>query len=145
MNGPRLGKPVGPPPLASLLSGQGDARLTRDPRSGRNRYGCLPFPSETRPCFGSATASSISPAAFAAVGKIHDRVALAAPSIQAAEFDRLRRELAGLCGVSGLPGTNVVFAASGTDLHLIAAQLCGRESARDAAGASGTDGRPPLA
>ncbi len=110
--------------MSLLLSEQGDARLALDPESGRNRYGCLPFPGPRRPAFGSATASTISPQAFEALKALHQRVGLAPGWVQAAECDRVRAEIATLCGADSVPGSEVVLAPSGTDVHLLAAQLC---------------------
>lgn len=80
--------------------------------------------------FGSATASVISEAGFAAAGDLRRRLVLSADAeahaiTYARELNRLRQELAQLCGAGDLPGVETVFAASGTDLHLIAAQLAG--------------------
>jgi hypothetical protein len=116
------------PTLSRLLTMDGDARLRCDPRSGRNRYGCLPHPLDTRPSFASSTASSISKAAFARVEDLRGRVAGADPELQAAEFERLRAELTALCGLEGPGAPAIVFAPAGTDLHLIVAQLSGAES-----------------
>lgn len=124
-NPPRIHKPAAPPPLARQLTEQGDARLTRDPQSGRNRYGCLSMPGDSRPAFGSSTASSISAPAFAAAQLLQGRLNSGDPAAHTAEFDRLRGELAHFCGADGSPESGLIFAASGTDLHLIVAQLCG--------------------
>ena len=43
----------------------------------------------------------------------------------ARELERLRRELVELCGLADRPGLEIVFAASGTDLHLFASALIG--------------------
>lgn len=121
------------PPTADLLTTGGDARIALDAESGSNRYGCRPFPDPDLLPLGSSTASVISEAGFAAAadlrGLITDGLARMGPAaIYAEELDRVRRELASLCGVSEVAGLEIVFAASGTDLHLIAGQLAGASS-----------------
>ncbi len=118
------------PPTEELLVAGGDARLDIDPSSGTNRYFCSPSPVAALAAFGSATASIVSPTGFAAADRLRRRLLGAAerevPSLTyAGELDRLRRELAELCGLSDLSGLTMVFAASGTDLHLFAARLAG--------------------
>ena len=113
------------PPTASLLVQGGDARIALDPDS-LNRYGCSPFPDPGLLALGSSTTSGISTAGFAAADRLRERLVLASESdaaVCAAELERIRQELLDLCGVSSLPGVELVFAASGTDLHLIAAQI----------------------
>src|ERR1700761_8364723 len=120
------------PPTEALLVQGGDARLALDPSDGLNKYGCPPSP-WVRSCgleFASSTASTISRPAFAAAGVLRGRLALAclrepAHLVYAREMDTLRRDLLALNGLSSLAGLDVVFAASGTDLHLIVADLFG--------------------
>jgi hypothetical protein len=126
----RAADPAGlpPPSTQDMLCEGGDARLMLDPVSGRNRYGCTPHPADGAAHFGSATASTISPAAFAAADDLRRRLAQAgsrelAATTYASELDRVRTDLIGLCGLHDLAGLDVVFAASGTDLHLLAAEL----------------------
>jgi hypothetical protein len=124
------------PPLAStaeLLALGGDARLTLDPTTGLNKYGCPPTPVTSRLDFASSTASIISDAAYAEASALRERLA-ASPSPPAAtygrELDRLRGELLRLNGLSDLAGLQIAFAASGTDLHLMVAELVGGEPAQ---------------
>ena len=110
-----------------LLVKGGDARIALDPES-LNKYGCSPFPDPGLLALGSVTASGISAASFAAADRLRSRLVQAADAAPAAviyahELQRIRQEFVHLCGASDLPGLDVVFAASGTDLHLIAAQL----------------------
>lgn len=115
------------PPTAQLLVQGGDARIALDPDS-LNKYGCSPFPDAGLLALGSSTASGISAAGYAAADSLRSRLLHAvAPDavLYAAELNRIRLELLELCGVSALPGVEIVFAASGTDLHLIAAQIGG--------------------
>src|SRR5580700_9012213 len=51
-------------PLDKLLSGGGDPRLTINPASGFNEYGCQPFPCPDTLSFSSSTATSISQRAY---------------------------------------------------------------------------------
>jgi hypothetical protein len=124
-----------PPALAStadLLIQGGDARLALDPASGRNRYGCAPAPIAPTLDFGSSTASTISDGAYRAADALRHRLAQASEPravTYARELDRLRGELLALNGLADLPGLDIAFAASGTDLHLIVAELVGGEVA----------------
>ncbi|HXP75741.1 MAG TPA: hypothetical protein VN823_16485 [Stellaceae bacterium] len=115
-------------PTAELLTDGGDARILLDRARGLNKYGCSPLPDPGLAAFGSSTASTISATAFAAAERLRDRLAEAAHRetdalTYARELDRMRAELADLCGIADLPDLKIVFAASGTDLHLLAAQL----------------------
>lgn len=111
-----------PADTAALLAEGGDARIALE--CGRNEYGCRPYPDPDLVEFGSSTASTISGPAFAAARALHERI-LANPdeATCALEFDRIRDEFAALCGVSDLTGLYIVFAASGTDAHLIASRI----------------------
>ncbi|THD79888.1 MAG: hypothetical protein E7812_08405 [Phenylobacterium sp.] len=115
--------------LAAWLTSGGDERIALDPRSGLNRYGCGPAPDGCDAAFGSSTASVISAEAYEAVGRRLDRL-LGDPSVQGddrsayrAEAQQIRHQLAVLCGLPAAMAENIVLAASGTDLHLIAADL----------------------
>jgi len=119
---------AGLPSTAELLTQGGDARIVLDPARGLNKYGCSPLPDAGLAAFGSSTATTISATAFAAAERLRDRLdATASPGsaalVYASELDRMRAELADLCGIADLPDLEIVFAASGTDLHLLAAQL----------------------
>lgn len=116
------------PSTDQLLVEGGDDRLALDPGRGANRYGCRPVPDTDLAAFGSSTASVISEAGFSAADRLRQRLSHAAKGEHDAvtygrELDRIRRELVRLCGVADVPAPEVVLAASGTDLHLIAAQL----------------------
>lgn len=135
------------PSTEQLLVQGGDARIALNPATGANKYGCRPQPDAGIAAFGSATSTSISEAAFFAANQLRNRVAhqLAIPSPQSSpggrggerekqlktlaaevyadEMNRIRRELVELCGLGSVHGLDIVFAASGTDSHLIAAQL----------------------
>jgi len=127
--------PSGLPGTGALLAAGGDARIALAPDSGANQYGCRPFPAPDLLAFGSATASIVSPAAFIAADALRRRLSAregVAPRAltYAQELDRIRRELLSLCGLSPLRGLEVIFGASGTDIHLIAAQLTGGTQAQ---------------
>jgi selenocysteine lyase/cysteine desulfurase len=114
------------PETALLLTGGGDTRIALDPKNAANKYGCPPFPAPTFAAFGSSTASTISTDAFAAAERLRVRLAGAATDEPAAatyarELQRMRDELRAVCGLDR--GVDIVFGASGTDLHLVAAQM----------------------
>jgi len=117
----------GLPATERLLTEGGDARIVCGPR-GSNRYGCSSFPEPETLAYGSSTASTISRTGFNAAEALRARLkqaALTEPSrvTYERELDRVRRELKLLCGVEKLPGLDIIFGASGTDLHLFASQL----------------------
>lgn len=123
------------PSLEQLLAEGGDDRITLDAQTAVNRYGCTPHPDPDLIAFGSSTASVISAPAFVAAQRLHRRLvqaaAVEAPAVTyARELRRQRGELLELCGVAGLPGLEAVFAASGTDLHLIAGRLMAGDKSR---------------
>ncbi len=129
---PRLLRPrrADIPATVDLLVDGGDSRLALDPERHTNKYGCGPLPDPGLMAFGSSTASVISERGFAAADRLRRRLVKAtaaepAHATYARELARLRAELSRLCGFSDMPGVDIVFAASGTDLHLIAAQLAG--------------------
>lgn len=116
------------PSTARLLTEGGDARIALEAGAAANHYGCPPLPDPGLTGLGSSTASVISQAGFAAADQLRTRLLGSAGRVPAAvtyarELNRIRRELKELCGVADIGGLEVVFAASGTDLHLIAAQL----------------------
>jgi hypothetical protein len=115
-----------------LLQG-GDDRLDLDPMSSLNRYGCGVRPDPCRAAFGSSTASVISPGAYAAAAACANRLATYRTPGAAYEVEaqRIRERLAQLCGLPPDAANDIVLAASGTDVHLIAADLArGEERAR---------------
>lgn len=127
------------PAAERLIVEGGDARIALDPESAANKYGCTAVPDPGLLAFGSSTASVISEASFAAVEQLRRRLlqfAAAEPRAvtYARELHRIRRELLQLCGIADVADLDVVFAASGTDAHLIASQLAG-----------GTESLPALA
>ena len=130
--GQRVQRPARPqvPSIEQLLVEGGDGRIALDAEGGANKYGCQPVPDAGLIALGSSTASVISGPAFAAAERLRYRLVQAAAVepqavTYARELQRIRGELLQLCGVADLSGLEVVFGASGTDLHLIAGQLLG--------------------
>jgi hypothetical protein len=126
--------PNGPAPSTrDLLIEGGDGRLALDPITGRNRYGCSPAPDVGLADFGSSTASVISERGFDAADSLRARLYRAepfgpSPAAYAEGLERLRRGLIGLYGLNDMSGLDVIFSPSGTDLHLILAELIGGRS-----------------
>jgi len=124
--------PAALPALDRLLTEGGDARIALSPGATTNQYGCRPFPDPGLLGFGSSTASVISEGAYAAAARLHRRLqaelASASPaSVYSTEIVRLRTALRRSCGLGKRSGVDIVFAASGTDLHLIAGRLAGSD------------------
>jgi predicted RNA methylase len=116
------------PSTEQLLVEGGDERIALDPDAASNKYGCQPFPDPSLAAFGSSTASDISATGFAAADHLRHKIFLAAETEPDAatysrELDLIRQELLHLCGISDFAGIETIFATSGTDLHLISAQL----------------------
>lgn len=116
------------PATEQLLVAGGDARIVLNPATGANKYGCHPRPDVGIAAFGSATATTISETSFFAADQLRNRLTQLlrtnpAGSVYADEIHRIRHELMELCGLGSGHGLDIVFAASGTDAHLIAAQL----------------------
>lgn len=130
MPGMAVGEPVAAaslPPAGELLLQGGDGRIALDPKTGLNRYGCGPLPRPDLLAFGSSTASTVSERGFAAASRLHGQLQealshLSVEAVYARETDRVRAELLELCGIAHLPGLTVAIAASGTDLHGLAAR-----------------------
>ena len=118
------------PELRQLLVEGGDARITPT-EDGVNKYGCAVYPhtpQENLFAFGSATASTISQTGFDAANAVYQNVVQAYRDkaqyqVYENELNAVRQELTSLCELDRASDTDIVFAASGTDLHLIASQL----------------------
>ena len=111
---------------AELLLEGGDARLGLHPQTQTNKYGCGALPDTELVAFGSSTGSTISARGFAAARTLHQRLFAATVPTAAdyrAELERVRLELNLLCGLDTSAGVASIFAASGTDLHLLCVQL----------------------
>ena len=103
------------------MSEGGDARIALD-ADGVNAYGCRSLPDPELVALGSSTASVVSGPGFAAASALHARL-LREPRCHASEIERMRRRIAAFSGALAVGGTEVVLAASGTDILLIARQL----------------------
>ncbi len=113
-----------------LLASGGDDRLTLDPATGLNRYGCAPWPRPHVVGFASCTASSLSDEAFVAADQarrglianalVHGpQVALAQASERAAALILAHFDVADLA--------HAVLTASGTDAALVVTGLLAAE------------------
>jgi hypothetical protein len=114
------------PSTAQLLASGGDLRIVPDPATGLSMYGCALQPDPGLVQLGSSTASVISPAGMAAADALRAELLdelRHAPldAVYARHAARLRADLLALCGASG-SSAEAILAASGTDLHLLAAQ-----------------------
>ncbi len=114
-------------PVEHLLVQGGDNRLSLNPQTLLNGYGCRPFPRPEAITFSSSTASSISAYAYEAAEQ--GRRALIAEALRdglgpAVEkmTDRIRRDIIKqICG--GRETADVVLCSSGTDCFLVAQGL----------------------
>jgi hypothetical protein len=115
-------------PTRRLLTEGGDERIALDQLTMTNKYGCRSVPDNQLAAFGSATASTISEAGFAAADEMRKKL-LSGSQIggQAEnywrELRRIRAEIISLCGLDDLSGLEVIFSPSGTDAHMLAARL----------------------
>ena len=114
-------------PLDRLLSGGGDPRLTINPATGLNEYGCQPSPCPDVLSFSSSTATSISQRAYDRAERARDALMRSAIALgMEAAFDTrveaMRDELRACLGLSPLRA-DVVFSPSGTDSQLQALLL----------------------
>ncbi len=115
-------------PLEQLLSAGGGSRLEVDPATGLNAYGCAPRPRLEALAFGSSTASTISPQAYAAAEALRQELIGAArtgdlnPTLDRA-IAAIRRGILEACGAADLAGVEVVLTPSGTDGEYAALHL----------------------
>lgn len=115
---------------ALMLVSGGDRRIAPDPVSGRNRYGTLASPTPEEISFASTTASNVSAESFRAAGEALERlIDPGAPkkTNPAAWFGDIRQRIRTAIGSEK---AEVVLAASGTDLELLALALVMGSSAR---------------
>ena len=109
-------------PLDRLLVGGGDPRLTIDPATGLNEYGCQPFPCPDTLSFSSSTATSISQRAYdrardARESLMQSAIAVGIEAAFDARIEALRDELKACLGLSRTRA-DIVFSPSGTDSQL---------------------------
>lgn len=104
--------------VALVLATGGDKRIWPNAATGRNKYGTMTRPAPHEISFSSTTASNISGPGFAAatyqLHRLFDAASQAAPADE--WFGDIRQSIAHCLG---LPGTEVVLAASGTDAELL--------------------------
>ena len=110
-----------------LLTG-GDARLAIDLETHVNKYGCGSHPDPSLVAFGSSTGSTISLRGYNASHFLHQYLIrqqgrISEGELYRHELDRVRAEFQQLCGFTPQDNIATIFAASGTDLHLICSQL----------------------
>jgi hypothetical protein len=118
------------PSTEQLLLTGGDERIAIDPLSGRNKYGCGPFPDPELLAFGSSTASIISAEGFAVADRLRQKLLSTIKTethtaIYARELQRIRSEWLQHCELSDLAGLELIFSPSGTDIHAIASRYAG--------------------
>lgn len=116
-------------PLGRLLGCGGDPRLSIDPVSGMNQYGCQPFPCPGTLSFASSTATSISERAYDRARNAQDSLMRSADAVGIdeafdARVEAMRGELKAYLGLSRTQ-VDVVFSPSGTDSQLQALYLAG--------------------
>lgn len=125
-----LAPPSGSAATEELLVSGGDPRLSLDPATGANRYGCPPRPVPGVLDFASATASIISPLGFAAADALRRRLAQNARE-QGRAWTCLREELPELFGLGEFSDIATLLAPSGTDLHALALPFARSDSGAD--------------
>jgi len=116
--------------LQLMLTKGGDPRISPDPVTRRNAYGAGTVPAPGEISFASTTANTISVPGFAAAGRALDLLLTAAPSSTSnltQWFDGIRASIASFLGV---PGSETILAASGTDAELLALGLVAAVSKR---------------
>jgi hypothetical protein len=109
--------------LGFLLAEGGDSRIWLDPITRRNRYGTATTPVLGEISFASTTANTISEAGFAAAGRALARLLAPDPATCLPIdqwFDDIR---ASITHFLGIPGSEAVLAASGTDAEVLALGL----------------------
>jgi hypothetical protein len=109
-------------PLDRLLTGGGDPRLTINPASALNEYGCQPSPCPDTLSFSASTATSISQRAYDRARDARESLMRCAieVGIEAAfdaRIEALRDELRACLGLSRTKA-DIVFSPSGTDSQL---------------------------
>src|SRR5579863_9441960 len=109
-------------PLDLLLAAGGDTRLTINPASGLNEYGCQPTPCPETLSFSSSTATSISERAFdraqaAREGLMRSAIDVGIDAAFDERIEEMRDELRFFLGLTPAIA-DVVFSPSGTDSQL---------------------------
>ncbi len=110
-------------PAEHLLASGGDARLTLDPKTGLNAYGCSPRPRPWAITFASSTATSISDLAYREVERLRQDLISAAAignreAVLRSKVEAVKRSLLAFCGADDLADAEVILSTSGTDAEL---------------------------
>ncbi len=110
-------------PAEWLMQTGGDARLSVDPATGLNGYGCSHRPRPWAVTFASSTASSSSERGYGGAEAMRQRILHGARAGDAVA-DALRRVRADIAASYGLPADSLVaLAPSGTDCELFATAM----------------------
>lgn len=114
-------------PASALLLQGGDDRIRLLDGEAFNKYGCRPYPVADCIDFSSSTASHVSASTFGALESLQRRLeeavsASSSEQVYAQELRQLRARFLSLWDLSTAT-TEMIFSASGTDAHLIAASL----------------------
>ena len=114
-------------PVSALLLQGGDDRIRLLDGKTFNKYGCRPYPVADCIDFSSSTASHVSASTYGALELLRHRlsetVSNASPEqVYAHELQQLRTRFLSLWNLSPSK-MEMIFSASGTDAHLIAASL----------------------
>jgi hypothetical protein len=122
-------KPDNLSPVSALLLQGGDDRIRLLDGKAFNKYGCRPYPVADCIDFSSSTASHVSASTYGALESLRHRLSEAASTaapeqIYAHELQQLRTRFLALWDLSpSQMAVEMIFSASGTDAHLIAASL----------------------
>lgn len=121
--------------LTDLLVSGGDARILPFDAANRNPYGCAQRPAADVLEFGSSTASTISAPAYLHVKQLQKEIQrLAAHNPGHAWYETLlegqRQQVRAMCCPNALNSPDIVFAASGTDMHLLLTQALAASCSR---------------
>ncbi|WP_157050458.1 hypothetical protein [Herbaspirillum rhizosphaerae] len=113
-------------PISTLLLQGGDDRIRLLDGAAFNKYGCRPYPVAGCVDFSSSTASHVSASAYDALEllryRLEEAISASSPEqVYARELQQLRTRFLSLWNVPAT--TEMIFSASGTDAHLIAASL----------------------
>jgi len=114
-------------PTSALLLQGGDDRIRLLDGETFNKYGCRPYPVADCIDFSSSTASHVSASTYGALELLQHRLkdavcASSSEQVYAHELQQLRTRFLSFWGLSPAT-TEMIFSASGTDAHLIAASL----------------------
>ncbi|MGE0630115.1 MAG: hypothetical protein AB7O43_20140, partial [Hyphomicrobiaceae bacterium] len=109
--------------LRLLINSGGDSRIAIDPATCRTPYGTPAGPAPDEIWLSSSTASAVSERGYAAAGDALDRLFVSDIIAAQTPIDWLDSVRARLLTLFGIPGTEVVLSASGTETELIALTL----------------------